>query len=147
MYSTSTIHVVPNGLEKWKDKAFKYESLQGGVHAMMGNTWDPWNVLGISWQIYNDFKSVGKTDEEIAKYVEENKDGSELKQIRARVERYKEMMQNMLKIQITVRDDEGREKPIRKTFTIKTVSDAEKLVNFCQKYPEWQYEMILTEKK
>ena len=53
----------------------------------------------------------------------------------------------MLKIQITVRDDTGREKTVRKTFTIKTVSDAEKLVNFCQKYPEWQYEMILTEKK
>lgn len=53
----------------------------------------------------------------------------------------------MLKIQITVRDDEGREKPVRKTFTIKTVTDVEKLVNFCQKYPEWQYEMLLTEKK
>lgn len=53
----------------------------------------------------------------------------------------------MLKIQITVLDDEGREKTVRKTFTIKTVSDAEKLVNFCQKYPEWQYEMILMEKK
>lgn len=77
---------------KMERQAFKYESLQGGVHAMMGNAWDPWNVLGISWQIYNDFKSVGKTDEEIAKYVEENKDDSELKQIRARVERYKEMM-------------------------------------------------------
>lgn len=73
-------------------QAIKYESLQGGVHAMMGNTWDPWNVLGISWQIYNDLKSVGKTDEEIAKYVEENKDDSEIKQIRARVKHYKEMM-------------------------------------------------------
>lgn len=78
--------------EQMKHQAFKYESLQGGVHAMMGNAWDPWNVLGISWQIYNDFKSVGKTDEEIAKYVEENKDSSEIKQIRARVERYKEML-------------------------------------------------------
>ncbi len=77
---------------KMERQAFKYESLQGGVHAMMGNAWDPWNVLGISWQIYNDFKSVGKTDEEIAKYVEENKDSSEIKQISARVERYKEMM-------------------------------------------------------
>ena len=53
----------------------------------------------------------------------------------------------MIKIQITVLDDEGTEKTVRKTFTIKTVSDAEKLVNFCQKYPEWRYEMVLTEKK
>ena len=54
---------------------------------------------------------------------------------------------NMLKFQITVLDDEGREKTIRKTFTIKTVSDVEKLVNFCQKYPDWRYDMVLTEKK
>ena len=53
----------------------------------------------------------------------------------------------MIKIQITVLDDTGREKPVRKTFTIKTVTDVEKLVNFCQKYPEWQYDMVLTEKK
>ena len=53
----------------------------------------------------------------------------------------------MLKIQITVLDDEGRDNTVRKTFTIKTVTDAEKLVNFCQKYPEWRYEMVLTEKK
>lgn len=78
--------------EQMERQAFAYESLQGGVHAMMGNAWDPWNILGISWQMYNDFKSVGKTDEEIAKYVEENKDGSEIKQIRVRVENYKSMM-------------------------------------------------------
>ena len=54
---------------------------------------------------------------------------------------------NMLKIQITVLDDEGRDKTVRKTFTIKTVSDVEKLVNFCQKYPEWRYDMLITEKK
>ena len=78
--------------EQMKHQAFLYEHLQGGVHAMMGNAWDPWNVLGISWQIYNDFKSVGKTDEELAEYVEEHKDDSEIKQIRAQVERYKAMM-------------------------------------------------------
>lgn len=53
----------------------------------------------------------------------------------------------MIKIQITVLDDMGREKHVRKTFTIKTVTDVEKLINFCQKYPEWQYEMALTEMK
>ena len=70
-------------------QAIAYESLQGGVHAMMGNAWDPWNVLGISWQIYNDYKSIGMTDEEIAEDLE---DDPEIKQIRARVARYKEMM-------------------------------------------------------
>lgn len=52
----------------------------------------------------------------------------------------------MLKFQITVLDDEGREKTVRKTFTIKTIADVEKLVNFCQKYPDWRYDMVLTEK-
>lgn len=52
----------------------------------------------------------------------------------------------MLKFQITVLDDECREKTVRKTFTIKTVFDVEKLVNFCQKYPDWRYDMVLTEK-
>lgn len=52
----------------------------------------------------------------------------------------------MLKIQITVLDDEVRDKTVCKTFTIKTISDAEKLIKFCQKYPEWRYELILTEK-
>ena len=27
--------------EKMERQAFAYESLQGGVHAMMGNAWDP----------------------------------------------------------------------------------------------------------
>lgn len=53
----------------------------------------------------------------------------------------------MIKIQITVLDDEGRDKTVRKTFTIKTVSDVEKLVKFCQQYPDWRYDMVLTEKK
>ena len=78
--------------EKMERQAFAYESLQGSVHAMMGNAWDPWNVLGISWQIYNDYKSIGMTDEEIAEDLEEIKDDPEIKQIRARVECYKEMM-------------------------------------------------------
>lgn len=78
--------------EQMERQAFVYESLQGGVHAMMGNAWDPWNILGISWQFYNDFKSVGKTDEEIVEYLEKHKDDDEVKQLKARVERYKEMM-------------------------------------------------------
>ena len=78
--------------EKMERQAFAYESLQGGVHAMMGNACDPWNVLGISWQIYDDYKSIGMTDEEIAEDLKEIKDDPEIKQIRARVERYKEMM-------------------------------------------------------
>ena len=79
--------------EQMKHQAYMYEHLQGGVYfAMMGNAWDPWNVLGIPWQIYNDFKSVGFTDEEVAEYVEKHKDDTEFKQFRARVENYKAMM-------------------------------------------------------
>lgn len=73
-------------------QAYRYESLQGGVHAMMGNAWDPWNVLGISWQMYNDYKSQNFTDEEIIEEIKKNKDDPEFKNVKTRIERYKAMM-------------------------------------------------------
>ena len=57
-------HRVHEECEKQK-KAF--EELMGGRRAMMGNAWDPWNQMGISWCIYNDFKNKGYSDEKIAK--------------------------------------------------------------------------------
>lgn len=78
--------------EQMERQAFAYESLQGGVHAMMGNAWDPWNVMGISWSIYNDFKNKGYDDEKIADIVKNSKKFPALEKMKQRVENYKLMM-------------------------------------------------------
>lgn len=60
---------------KAEKQAKAYYELMGGHCAVLGNEWDPWNVIGISWQLYNAYKSIGMTDEDI-------------KQIRACVKHY-----------------------------------------------------------
>lgn len=61
-------HRVQKECKKQK-KAF--EELMGGSHAMMGNTCDPWNQMGISWSIYNDFKNKGYSDDVISIIIKE----------------------------------------------------------------------------
>ena len=76
--------------EKQK-KAF--EELMGGSHAMMGNAWDPWNQMGISWKLYNQYKTErGYTDEEIADAIKSSKPFPELDKIKQKVEDYKMRM-------------------------------------------------------
>ena len=69
-----------------------YEELQGGRRAMMGNAWDPWNVMGISWSIYNDFKNKGYSDEKIADIVKNSKQFPALEKMKKQVEDYKQRM-------------------------------------------------------
>lgn len=79
--------------EQMERQAKAYESLQGGAHAMMGNAWDPWNVMGISWKLYQQYKTErGYTDEEIADTIKFSKSFPELDKLKARVENYKLMM-------------------------------------------------------
>lgn len=73
-----------------KKKAF--EELMGGRHAMMGNAWDPWNQMGISWALYNDYKNKGYSDEEIGDTIKESKPFPELDKIKQKVEDYKMRM-------------------------------------------------------
>ena len=77
---------------KAEKQAKAYEELMGGRRAMMGNAWDPWNVIGISWSIYNDFKNKGYSDEKIADVVKNSKKFSALEKMKQRVENYKLMM-------------------------------------------------------
>jgi len=79
-------------LEQCKKQANAYEKLLGGRRAMMGNAWDPWNVIGISWSIYNDFKNKGYSDEKIADVVKNSKKFAALEKMKQRVENYKLMM-------------------------------------------------------
>lgn len=47
-----------------------WNELYGGEHAMCGNSWDPWNRIGISWKLYNQYKTErGYTDEFIAETI------------------------------------------------------------------------------
>lgn len=71
-------------------QANAYYELMGGDNAMMGNNWDPWNVIGISWKLYNQYKTErGYTDEEIADAIKFSKPFPELEKLKARVEAYK----------------------------------------------------------
>jgi hypothetical protein len=82
-------HRVHEECEKQK-KAF--EELMGGRHAMMGNAWDPWNKIGISWGLYNDYKNKGYSDDEIADTIKESKPFPALDKIKKKVEDYKMRM-------------------------------------------------------
>lgn len=83
-------HRVHEECEKQK-KAF--EELMGGSHAMMGNAWDPWNQMGISWKLYNQYKTERSyTDEEIADTIKSSKPFPALDKIKQKVEDYKMRM-------------------------------------------------------
>lgn len=77
---------------KMEAQAKAYEELEGGRRAMMGNAWDPWNVMGISWSIYNDFKNKGYSDEKIAEIVKNSKRFPALEKMKKQVEDYKQRM-------------------------------------------------------
>ena len=74
--------------KKCEEQAKAYEALQGGEFAMMGNTWDVWNQLGIPWEIYKRYKQTGLTDEEIAEEVKKYPVSGMLK---ARIEQWKNL--------------------------------------------------------
>ena len=57
-----------------------WEHLMGGRRAMMGNAWDPWNQMGISWSIYNDFKNKGYEYHVTVSNVSVIKNGEVIKQ-------------------------------------------------------------------
>ena len=61
----------------------------GGRRAMMGNAWDQWNVIGISWSIYNDFKNKGYSDKQIADVVKNSKKFNAIEKMKLRVKNYK----------------------------------------------------------
>ena len=69
-----------------------WEHLMGGRRAMMGNAWDPWNQMGISWSIYNDFKNKGYDDEKIAEIVKNSKQFPALEKMKKQIEDYKTRM-------------------------------------------------------
>lgn len=48
-----------------------WEELYGGDQVMCGNSWDPWNRIGISWKLYNQYKTErGYSDEFIADTID-----------------------------------------------------------------------------
>lgn len=78
--------------EQCKTQANAYEELLGGRRAMMGNAWDPWNVLGISWSIYNDFKNKGYNERKIYNIVHNSHSFHALDVMKQKVEDYKMRM-------------------------------------------------------
>ena len=76
-------------IEQMEKQAKAYEELNGGEHAMMGNAWDPWNQMAITWKIYNDFKNKGYSDEKIATIVKNSKQFPAFEKMKKRVEDYK----------------------------------------------------------
>lgn len=81
-------HRVHEECEKQK-KAF--EELMGGRHAM-GNAWDPWNQMGISWCLYNNYKNKGYSDDVIANIIKECKPFPGLDKVKKQLEDYKMRM-------------------------------------------------------
>lgn len=69
-----------------------YEELMGGRHIMMGNAWDPWNQMGISWSIYNDYKKRGYSDDIIKTLVKNCKPFPAFVKMKNKVEDYKTRM-------------------------------------------------------
>ena len=82
-------HRIHEECEKQK-KAF--EELMGGRHAIFGNAWDPWNQMGISWCLYNDYKNRGYSDDVIANLIKNCKSLPALDKIKKQVEDYKMQM-------------------------------------------------------
>lgn len=80
---------------KAEKQAAAYEKLFDGRRSMTGNAWDPWNVIGISWSIYNDFKNKGYSDEKIANVVNTSKKFDALIKMKLRIENYKSLQENI----------------------------------------------------
>ena len=56
-------------IAKSEKQANAYEELLGGRHALMGNAYDPWNQMCISWSMYNDLKNKNYNDKKIPDVV------------------------------------------------------------------------------
>lgn len=49
-------------------RAIAYEELEGGKDPIVGNRWDPWNVMGVPWSFYNYYKELGWSDDDIKQH-------------------------------------------------------------------------------
>ena len=78
--------------EQMENQANAYETLMGGRNAIMGNAWDPWNQLGISWSIYNEYKNRGYSDAVIENLIKTSKPFLAIEKIKKRIEDYKTRM-------------------------------------------------------
>lgn len=57
-------------MERAEKQKSAWDELCGGDHVMCGNSWDPWNQMGISWKLYNQYKTErGYSDEFIAETI------------------------------------------------------------------------------
>lgn len=62
-------------LEKAEKQKQAWYEFMGGNKAKVGHEWDPWNRLGVTWSIWNDFKlkNPEATDSEIEEMIRDTK--------------------------------------------------------------------------
>ena len=78
-------------IEKAEKQKSAWDELYGGDHVMCGNSWDPWNRMGISWKIYNQYKTERGYSDEFIEETIKSSSYEPLKTLAERVEKWRNL--------------------------------------------------------